>query len=85
MVFYSGNLSFPSEKHLENPFFSSGKHRFGRKRKVLTSKTRFSPKTDYFTSEIVFYSGNLSFPREKLLENPFLPVENTVLSEKFKF
>ena len=37
------------------------------------------------SSEIVFYSGNLSFPTENLLENPFFPLEKTVLSEKYKF
>ena len=63
MVFYSGNLSFPRYKRLENPFFSIEKYRFVVKIKILTPKTRFSHGKGYFTSEIVFYSGNLSFPR----------------------
>ena len=37
---------------------------------VLTPKTRFSRRKEYFTSEIVFYSGNLSFCREKLVVIP---------------
>ena len=42
---------------------------------VLTPKTRFSRRNVYFTSEIVFYSGNLRFCREKLVEIPgFFPL-----------
>ena len=59
--------------------FSSAKGRFGRKIQVLTPKTRFSLGK-------VYYSGNLSFSREKLLENPrFFSGEKAVLSEKYKF
>ena len=54
IVFYSGNLRFPTEKFVENPFFSSGKDRFVRKIQVLTPKTRFYCGKGYFTSEIVF-------------------------------
>ena len=64
--------------------FSSGNHRFLKKIQVLTSRTRYSRRKKLFTSEIVFYSGNLSFPREKLLENPYFPVENTVFPKKYK-
>ena len=71
MVFYSGILSFSREKIIEIPFLSSGKDRFARRIQVLTPKTRFSNVEGYFTSEIVFYSGKLSFSREKLVENPF--------------
>ena len=67
IVFYSGNLSFTREKRTENPLFSSGKDRFVRKIQVLTPKTRFSSRKELISSEIVFYSGNLSFPREKLM------------------
>ena len=82
IVFYSRNLTWQTV-FLEKNFykisvFSSGKDRFVRKIQVSTSKTRFSSIKEYFTSEIVFYSSNISFPREKLLENPFFPVENTV-------
>ena len=39
----------------------------------------------YFTSEIVFYSGNLSFSREKIVAIPFFfPVEKTVLLKKIQ-
>ena len=48
--------------------FFGGKDRFVIKIPVLTRKTRFSRRKEYFTSEIVFYSGNLSFFREKLVE-----------------
>ena len=41
--------------------FFGGKDRFVIKIPVLTPKTRFSRRKEYFTSEIVFYSGNLSF------------------------
>ena len=47
-----------------------GKDRFVIKIPVLTPKTRFSRRKEYFTSEIVFYSGNLSFCREKLVVIP---------------
>ena len=85
IVFYSGNLSFSREKFVEIPFYSVGKDRFVRKIQVLTPKTRFSRGKEYFTSETVFYSGNLSFPREKLVEIPgFFPVEKRVLYGKYK-
>ena len=48
--------------------FFGGKDRFVIKIPVLTPKTRFSLRKEYFTSEIVFYSGNLSFCIEKLVE-----------------
>ena len=60
-------------------FFFVGKDRFVIKIPVLTPKTRFSRRKEYVTSEIVFYSGNLSFCREKLAEIPgFFLVEKTV-------
>ena len=61
ILFYSGNLRFSSEKLSLSPVFSNGKHRFIRKIQGLTPKTRFSRGTEYFTSEIVFYSGNIFF------------------------
>ena len=71
IVFYSGNLSFFREKLVEIPgFFLVEKFRFVIKIPVLTPKTRFSRRKEYFTSEIVFYSGNLSFFKEKLAEIP---------------
>ena len=48
-------------------FFFSGKDRFVRKIQVLTPKRRFSHGEEYIRSEMVFYSGNLSFSREKLV------------------
>ena len=51
----------------------------------IIEKEDFSYKRVLYIYEIVFYSGNLSFPRKNLLENPFFPVANTVLSEKYKF
>ena len=60
IVFYSGNIIFSREKLVEIRFFSSEKYRFVRKIQFLTAKTRFSRGKEYFTFEIVFYSGNLS-------------------------
>ena len=37
---------------------------------MLTPKTRFPRQKEYFISEIVFYSGNLNFCKEKLVEIP---------------
>ena len=68
ILFYSGNLSFCREKLAEIPGFFEGKDRCVIKIPVLTPKTRFSRRKEYFTSEIVFYSGNLSFCIEKLVE-----------------
>ena len=51
-------------------FLFGGKDRFVIKIPVLTPKTRFSRRKEYFITEIVFYSGNHSFCREKLVENP---------------
>ena len=83
-VFYSGNLSFSAEKRSLSPVFSNGKDRFIRKIQGLTPKTRFSRGTEYFTCEIVFYTGNLSFSREKIVAIPFcFPVEKTVLLKKY--
>ena len=71
IVFYSGNLNFCREKLVEIPVLFGGKDRFVIKKiPVLTPKTRFSRRKEYFLSEIVFYSGNLSFCREKLVEIP---------------
>ena len=70
IVFYIGNLSFCIENLQEIPVFFRGKDRFVIKIPVLTPKTRFSRRKEYFTSEIVFYSGILSFFREKLAEIP---------------
>ena len=51
-------------------FFPVENDRFVRKIKVLTAKTRFSHRKVYFTSEIVFYNGNLRFSAEKLSLSP---------------
>ena len=52
----------------------------------LTTKTRLSRGTEYFTCEIVFYSGNIIFSRENLVTVPgFFPMEKIVLLEKYKF
>ena len=42
-------------------FFRWKKDHFVIKIPALTPTTRFSRRKEYFTSEIVFYSGNLSF------------------------
>ena len=56
---------------LVNPVFSIRKSRFVRKIYVLTTKTWFSRGKAYFTSDIVFYSGKLSFSRENLANAVF--------------
>ena len=59
-------ISVFSEKNLQKfRVLFVGKHRFVIKIPVLTPKTRFSRRKEYFTSEILFYSGNPSFCREK--------------------
>ena len=79
IVFYSGILSFCREKLAEIPCFIRWKRPFRNKNTSFNTKTRFSRRKEYFTSEIVFYSGNLSFCREKLAEIPgFFLVEKTV-------
>ena len=70
IVFYIGNLSFCREKLAEIPGFIRWKTPFRNKNTSFNTKTRFSRRKEYFTSEIVFYSGNLSFCREKLAEIP---------------
>ena len=71
IVFYSGNLSFCMEKLVEIPVFIRWKRSFRNKKiPVLTPKTRFYRRKVYFLSEIVFYSGNLSFCRENLVGIP---------------
>ena len=70
ILLYSGNLSFCIEILQKFRGFFGGKDRFVIKIPVLTPKTRFSLRKECFTSEIVFYSGNLSFCREKLAEIP---------------
>ena len=72
IVFYSGNLSFCREKLVEIPVFIRWKIPFRNQNTTLTPKTRFSRRKEYFLSEIVFYSGNLSFCREKLVDIPVL-------------
>ena len=57
-------------KTCRNWVLFGGKDRFILKIPVLTPKTRFSRRKEYFISEIVFYSGNLSFCRENLVEIP---------------
>ena len=79
IVFYSGNLSFSSEKLVEIPVCFRWKRPFRNKNTSFNTKTRFSRRKEYFTSEIVFYSGNLSFCREKLVEiSCFFSLEKTV-------
>ena len=68
IVFYSGNLSFFIEILQKFRDFFDGKDRLVKKSTSFSTKTRFSRRKEYFTSEIVFYSGNLSFCREKLVE-----------------
>ena len=86
IVFYSGNLSFCREKLVEIPGFFRGKDRFVAKIPVLTPKTRFSRRKEYFTSEIVFYSGKLSFCREKLVEIPgFFRWKRPFRNKKYQF
>ena len=61
IVFYIGNLSFCIEILQKFGGFFDGKDRLLKKSTSFSSKTRFSRRKEYFTSEIVFYSGNLSF------------------------
>ena len=76
---------FPAEKLSLSPVFSNGKHRFIRKIQGLTPKTRFSRGTEYFTSEIVFYSGNIIFSIENIVTVPGLfPMENIALLKKIQ-
>ena len=49
----------------KNMFFFVGKDRFVIKIPVLAAKTTFSRRKEYFTFEIVFYSGNHSFVEKK--------------------
>ena len=86
IVFYSGNLSFCREKLAEIPGFFCGKDHFIVKIPVLTPKTRFSLRKEYFTSEIVFYSGILSFCRENLAEIPgFFRWKRPFSKKKYQF
>ena len=66
IVIYSGSLSFCREKFVEISCFFRWKRPFRNKITSFNAKTRFSRSKEYFTSEIVFYSGNLSFCREKI-------------------
>ena len=68
IVFYSGNLNFCTEILQKFRDFFDGKDRLVKKSTSFSTKTRFSRRKEYFTSEIVFYNGNLSFCREKLVE-----------------
>ena len=66
--------------------FFGGKDRFVIKIPVLTPKTRFSLRKECFTSEIVFYSRNLSFCREKLAEiSCFFRWKRPFRSKKYQF
>ena len=65
IVFYSGSLSFCREKFVEISCFFRWKKPFRNKNTSFNTKTRFYRRKEYFTSEIVFYSGNLRFCREK--------------------
>ena len=86
IVFYSGNLSFCREKVAEIPGFFWWKRPFLIKIPVLTPKTRFSLRKVYFTSEIVFYSGILSFCRENLAEIPgFFRWKRPFSKKKYQF
>ena len=53
-----------AEKNLHKQW----KRPFRNKNASFNTKTRFSRRKEYFTSEIVFYSGILSFCREKNVE-----------------
>ena len=68
IVFYSWNLSFFREKLVEVSCFFRWKRPFRNKNTSFNTETRFSRRKEYFTSAIVFYSGNLSFCIEKLVE-----------------
>ena len=79
IVFYSLNLSFCIEILQKFRVFFDGKDRLVKKNTSFSTKTRFSRRKEYFTSEIVFYSGNLSFCIEKLVEiSCFFSLEKTV-------
>ena len=88
IVFYSGNLGFPRENFYKISFFPVENNRFFSQKNAsfnIENEVFLYKRVLYCKSEIVFYSVNLNFSREKLLENPFFPVENTVLSEKYNF
>ena len=68
IVFYSGSLSFCREKFVEISCFFRWKRQFRNKNTSFNTETRFSRRKEYFTSEILFYSGNPSFCREKHVE-----------------
>ena len=86
MVFYGGNLSFCREKLVEIPVFIRWKRPFRNKKiQVLTPKTRICRLKEYFISEIVFYGGNLSFCREKIVEIPvFIRWKRPFRNKKYK-
>ena len=72
------------EKTCKSRFFALEKNRFVRKIQVLTPKTKFSRGKENFTSEIVFFSGNLSFSIEKLVEIPFFSLRKNRLVRKIQ-
>ena len=85
-LFYGGNLDFCREKLVQIPVFIRWKRPFRNKKiQVLTPKTRFCRIKEYFISEMVFYDGNLSFCREKLVEIPvFLRWKRPFRNKKYK-
>ena len=84
-LFYGGNLSFCREKLVKIPVFIRGKDRFVIKIPVLTPKTRFCRLKEYFIDEKLFYGGNLSFCREKLVEIPvFILWKRPFRNKKYK-
>ena len=86
IVFYSGILSFFREKLAAIPDFIRWKRPFRNKNTSFNTKTRFSRIKDYFTSEIVFYIGNLTFCREKLAEIPgFFRWKKPFSKKKYQF
>ena len=53
---------------------------------MLTPKTRFSRRKDYFISEIVFYSRNLRFWNKKLVEIPvFIRLKRPFRNKKYQY
>ena len=68
-IVFTVETSVFAEKNMQKfRVFFVGKDRFVIKIPVLTAKTTFSRRKEYFTSEIVFHSGSLSFCREKFVE-----------------
>ena len=84
-LFYGGNLSFCRENLLEIPVFIRWKRPFRNKNtSVNTENEVFSSKRVHLCEKL-FYGGNLSFCREKLVEIPvFIRWKRPFRNKKYK-